>query len=204
MEKELQSHQSRCWQASDVLLKLVLRILLGYVESMKTASLQFKKMKSPIGLLYLVADNKHLRAVLFDGYWKPFKAKQSSIEEGSNAVLKKAEKQLNEYFSRKRKTFDLPILVDGTDFQKNVWMSLSKIGYGQTKTYQEQATSVKNPKAVRAVGRTNGLNPMSVVLPCHRVIGKSGKLTGYAGGLKAKKFLLELEGIAFQSEEKVS
>lgn len=161
----------------------------------------YQKMKSPIGILYLVSDEKSLRGVLFEDYWKPFQSRYSEMEQASTAILKKTEEQLKQYFAGKRQEFDLPIHLDGTDFQKKVWMALAKIGYGKTRTYQEQALLIKNPSAIRAVGRTNGLNPISVVLPCHRVVGKSRKLTGYAGGLKAKKFLLELEGLEFNDSE---
>jgi methylated-DNA-[protein]-cysteine S-methyltransferase len=87
----------------------------------------------------------------------------------------------------------MPYELDGTAFQKRVWKALAKIHFGETKNYKQQAMLVKSPKAVRAVGRTNGLNPLSIVLPCHRVIGSNGSLTGYGGGLKIKKYLLDLE-----------
>jgi len=163
-------------------------------------TLYYQKMKSPIGNLHLVADDLKLLAILFDSQWSAFKKKNKDLATKTNSVLDKTIDQLQEYFSGERKKFDLPLKLDGTDFQQQVWKSLGRISYGKTKTYQEQATLIRNPKAVRAVGRTNGLNRLCIVLPCHRVIGKSGKLTGYAGGLKAKKFLLELEGIEIQGK----
>jgi len=111
----------------------------------------------------------------------------------SNEIIDSTRIQLQEYFAGERTEFNLPITFDGTEFQKRTWRALLSIPYGQTRSYSEQAILIGNPKAVRAVGRTNGLNPIGIVVPCHRVIGKSGKLTGYAGGLDVKKFLLDLE-----------
>lgn len=108
-------------------------------------------------------------------------------------LLNEAVSQLNEYFSGERKDFDLPIAPEGTVFEQKVWEALRTIPYGETRTYGEIAVQIGRPKASRAVGRANGLNPLSIIIPCHRVIGKSGKLTGYAGGLEAKKILLGLE-----------
>ncbi len=108
-------------------------------------------------------------------------------------ILNQAQKQLEEYFAQKRKHFDLPLSATGTPFQKQVWHALTTIPYGATWSYQQLANAIDNPKAVRAVGLANGKNPLSIVVPCHRVIGKSGKLTGYAGGVERKRQLLALE-----------
>lgn len=108
-------------------------------------------------------------------------------------VIAKATDELNEYFTRKRKTFDLPLLLIGTDFQKAVWQELLNIPYGKTLSYGEQSRMLGNPKAVRAVAAANGANPISIFVPCHRVIGSNHKLTGYGGGLITKKKLLDLE-----------
>jgi len=109
-------------------------------------------------------------------------------------VISLAVKMLWEYFDGKRKSFDgLPFLLEGTDFQKRAWTALQSIPYGQTRTYKEQAEAIGNKKACRAVGAANGKNPISIIIPCHRVIGSDKSLTGYAGGLDAKKALLELE-----------
>lgn len=108
-------------------------------------------------------------------------------------LLKEAVSQLKDYFSGKRKGFDLPLAPEGTPFEIKVWNALIEIPYGEIRTYGEIAEITGNPKACRAVGRANGLNPLSIFIPCHRVIGKSGKLTGYAGGVEAKEFLLDLE-----------
>lgn len=108
-------------------------------------------------------------------------------------ITEKAYKQFQEYFSGIRKSFDLPIQMNGTIFQKKVWNELLKIPYGQTRSYKQIAQNIGNPKAVRAVGMANNKNPLPIIIPCHRVIGSSGKLVGYAGGLNIKKKLLDLE-----------
>lgn len=108
-------------------------------------------------------------------------------------LIAQCRQQLDEYFAGKRKSFDLPLCPKGTEFQKKVWASLCKIPYGETRTYGEIAAAVGNPKAARAVGMANNRNPISVLVPCHRVIGSGGKLVGYGGGLDKKRFLLDLE-----------
>ena len=108
-------------------------------------------------------------------------------------LLTKMCNQLDEYFSRGRKEFDVPILFQGSEFQKMVWNALLKIPYGEVRTYKEQAMMIGNEKASRAVGKANGCNKLFIVVPCHRVIGSNGSLTGYAGGIEMKKYLLELE-----------
>lgn len=114
--------------------------------------------------------------------------------EDSSPIILEAEKQLDEFFARKRKTFTIPLLFVGTDFQKKVWNELLNIPYGQTISYGKMAKKIGMPKAVRAVANANGANSISIFAPCHRVIGSDHSLTGYAGGLKAKQMLLELEG----------
>ena len=113
-------------------------------------------------------------------------------------VLLSTLQQLEEYFEGKRKIFDMPIGLGGTDFQRRVWMEVAKIPFGQTTTYLKISQKLGNPAAIRAVGAAIGANPILVILPCHRVLGRDGNLTGYAGGLKRKKALLEVEGHAFQ------
>ncbi len=120
----------------------------------------------------------------------------SFIEEDSD-VLKAAKEQLNEYFNYKRKCFDIPLLMVGTEFQKSVWNTLIKIPFGTTASYAELAQQIDNKKAVRAVANANGANAISIFIPCHRIIGSSGELRGYAGGLQTKKKLLELEQSLF-------
>jgi len=114
------------------------------------------------------------------------------------SIIKEAFKQLSEYFKGIRKDFDLPLNPKGTDFQKKVWCELTKIPYGETKSYKQIAESIGSPKACRAVGLANNRNPIAVVIPCHRVIGSSGNLIGYAGGLHRKEFLLNLEQSAIK------
>lgn len=141
----------------------------------------------------MIADEKKLLAVL----WEKEGYNEMPVEKGKedkhHPIICETEKQLAEYFEGKRKVFDIPLEFTGTDFQKNVWNALLQIPYGQTRTYQQIASQLGNPKAVRAVGLANGKNPISIIAPCHRVIGASGKLVGYGGGLHNKAFLLELE-----------
>ena len=118
---------------------------------------------------------------------------RAEFEEGTLEVIEKAASELDEFFAGKRKTFDVPLLFAGTDFQKNVWNELLKIPFGKTISYGEMAQHIGMPKAVRAVANANGANSLSIFAPCHRVIGSDRSLTGYGGGLPAKKFLLELE-----------
>ena len=112
---------------------------------------------------------------------------------GNASVLIKAKQQLEEYFSGKRKTFDLPLAPTGTEFQQKVWQALLDIPYGKTATYGELAEAVGNPKAARAVGMALNKNPIPIIIPCHRIVGKNGTLTGFAWGIEAKKYLIILE-----------
>ena len=116
------------------------------------------------------------------------------VEQPDNPILLEAERQLWEYFSGKRREFALPLEFVGTEFQKQVWAALVTIPYGETRSYGDIARQIGNPTAVRAVGAANGRNPLSIIAPCHRVIGTNGKLTGFAGGLQTKAFLLRIEG----------
>lgn len=122
----------------------------------------------------------------------PYQPKEEIYQE--TPVIKEAFRQLSEYFSGNRKTFNLPLLLKGTDFQKQVWQALLKIPFGETRSYKQIAEAIGNPKAVRAVGMANNKNPLLIVVPCHRVIGANGKLVGYAVGLDKKEYLLRLEG----------
>ena len=122
----------------------------------------------------------------------PYHPKEEIYQE--TPVIKEAFGQLSEYFSGNRKTFNLPLLLKGTDFQKQVWQALLKIPFGETRSYKQIAEAIGNPKAVRAVGMANNKNPLLIVVPCHRVIGGNGKLVGYAVGLDKKEYLLRLEG----------
>ncbi len=152
-----------------------------------------KNLASPIGQLHLVASNENLVGIFFNEHWKKEQHRFAPIEDGDSAVLIEATRQLQAYFAGSLRDFDLPLQLEGTDFQKRVWLALRTIPYGETRTYKEQAIAIDAPNAVRAVGRTNGLNRFPIVLACHRVVGSDGKLTGYAGGLEIKDFLLKHE-----------
>ncbi|MFN8390746.1 MAG: methylated-DNA--[protein]-cysteine S-methyltransferase [Bdellovibrionota bacterium] len=153
----------------------------------------FQRTESPVGTLFLAASDDALQFLGFEHSWMRLRNKVSDISESDNPVLTNARRQLEEYFKGERRQFSLPVALHGTAFQMAVWRSLSFVPYGTTRTYSEQAGHLRLPKAVRAVGRANGLNPVCIVLPCHRIVGKSGALTGYAGGLAAKQFLLAHE-----------
>ncbi len=120
--------------------------------------------------------------------------RDTRLEEIHSKEVENCIKQLKEYFDGKRKVFDVKLdISQGTEFQQEAWKALLDIPYGETRSYQEQAAAIKNPKAVRAIGGANHNNPISIIIPCHRVIGKNGKLTGYGGGLFRKEYLLDLE-----------
>ncbi|HHD82247.1 MAG TPA: methylated-DNA--[protein]-cysteine S-methyltransferase [Campylobacterales bacterium] len=125
------------------------------------------------------------------------KALGAEYVEEDTEVLQKARKQLTEYFNHKRKIFDIPLLLVGTDFQKSVWQGLIETPFGTTSSYLELAKQIGNEKAVRAVATANGANTISIIIPCHRIIGSNGELVGYAGGLDVKRKLLELENNLF-------
>ena len=162
----------------------------------------YKLMKSPVGELKLVASDKGLAAILWEKD-NPRRVRLSPVsEDNNNPMLLETERQLNDYFSGKRKSFSVKLDFKGTDFQKKVWAALLTIPFGETRSYGQIAQQIKNPKAVRAVGAANGKNPISIIAPCHRVIGSTGKLTGFAGGLEAKACLLALEGGNHTQEKK--
>ncbi|MBK5512739.1 methylated-DNA--[protein]-cysteine S-methyltransferase [Pseudomonas sp. TH15] len=151
-------------------------------------------MPSPVGELKLVANGSRLAAILWEND-KPNRVRLGPMTEAAdNPILMRAVKQLQEYFAGTRNQFDLELDFVGTEFQKKVWQALLTIPFGETRSYSQIAEQIGNPSAVRAVGAANGRNPISIIAPCHRVIGASGKLTGFAGGLEAKERLLTLEG----------
>jgi len=153
----------------------------------------FSTMQSPLGQLKLMAGGDSLAAVLWEKEI-PGRVRLSASEEyDAHPVLIEAKRQLAEYFAGERRAFDLKLDFAGTEFQKSVWQALLMIPYGETRSYGELAQQLGNHKAVRAVGAANGRNPISIIVPCHRVIGASGSLTGFGGGLEAKAFLLNLE-----------
>ena len=143
----------------------------------------YKTMKSPIGLLVLCSNEKSLLSITFDG---------EVLDQSSEfpEILNEAHQQLNEYFSGTRYNFDLQLIPQGTDFQHRVWEQVALVKYGTTMSYVEIARKLSSENFSRAVGMANGRNPLPIIVPCHRIIGYNGKLTGYAGGLDRKKWLL--------------
>jgi len=159
----------------------------------KSTTCFYKTMKSPVGDLKLVASERGLAAILWEND-DPKRVRLGSLTEcKKHQVLLETERQLNDYFAGKRKTFSLKFDCVGTAFQKDVWQALATIPFGETRSYAQIARQIGRPKAVRAVGAANGKNPISIVVPCHRVIGANGKLTGFAGGLETKASLLRME-----------
>jgi methylated-DNA-[protein]-cysteine S-methyltransferase len=156
-------------------------------------NLSFKIIDSPIGKLKLVASDKGLAAILWENDNTRRVRLKEVVEKPTQSILVQTEKELAEYFTGSRNTFSVPLDMHGTKFQQNVWDALLKIPFGETRTYGQLAKELGNPKAMRAVGAANGRNPAAIVVPCHRVIGADGKLTGFAGGLEAKAHLLNLE-----------
>jgi methylated-DNA-[protein]-cysteine S-methyltransferase len=156
-------------------------------------TLVYKDMLSPVGKIRLIASEQGLAAIIWEGEdYKRTKLTKPVLDE-QHPILLEAEKQLEEYFKKERKIFDLPIDFKGTDFQVKVWDAIQKIPFGKTKTYGELAQLLGDIKAVRAVGGALNKNPVSIIVPCHRVVGASGKLVGFARGLKNKSILLNLE-----------
>lgn len=154
---------------------------------------KFKTMPSPVGALTLVASDAGLTAILWEND-RPGRVKLGAMEEApEHPVLAEAERQIQEYFAGERTSFSVPLDFRGTDFQKSVWAALLTIPFGETRSYGEIARQIGRPGASRAVGAANGRNPLSIVAPCHRVIGTNGALTGFAGGLAAKELLLGME-----------
>ena len=151
-----------------------------------------KKMASPVGELTLFASDRGLAAVLWPNELRRIRLAPVT-EDPQHPLLLAAEQQLNAYFRGELRQFTVPLDFIGTEFQKKVWQALVAIPYGETRSYAEIARAIGHPTAVRAVGAANGRNPLSIIAPCHRVIGSNGKLTGFAGGLEAKAFLLAVE-----------
>ena len=153
---------------------------------------------SPVGPLLLAADDDGVRAIEFQPSRHAVKREADWQEvdwtDCVHPLLHRLRQQLDEYFAGSRRTFDLPLAPRGTEFQCTVWRTLASIPYGKTVSYAHLATQVGKPTATRAVGAANGRNPLPIVLPCHRVIGADGSLTGFGGGLPTKQFLLQLEG----------
>lgn len=152
--------------------------------------MNFQYLDTPIGTLRLLSNGAALVGIEFEG--------QHGADGGNanrDAVLAACAAQLTDYFCAQRRHFDLPLAARGTPFQRSVWNALADIPYGELRSYRDIANTIGNPAAVRAVGAANGRNPLPIVVPCHRVIGSNGSLTGFAGGLEIKRFLLQLEGV---------
>jgi methylated-DNA-[protein]-cysteine S-methyltransferase len=153
----------------------------------------YKMMDSPVGKLKLVATDDGLAGILWANDRPSPVRLNTETEDAGHPVLVETERQLEEYFAGQRTEFAVRLDVDGTPFQRKVWNALLTIPFGETRSYGEIARQIGNPDAVRAVGAANGKNPVSIITPCHRVIGSTGKLTGFGGGLDVKAQLLALE-----------
>lgn len=151
-----------------------------------------RTMPSPVGELTLVGGDAGLVAVLWEND-RPDRVSLGPLIDGEHPVLAATQTQLREYFADGRRVFDVPLDFRGTEFQRKVWAALLEIPFGETRSYGEIARGFGTPGASRAVGAANGRNPISIIAPCHRVIGKSGNLTGFAGGIEAKAWLLAME-----------
>lgn len=156
-------------------------------------TLQYEQLETPIGTLLLVANERGLERIEF-----PVTSGTHTINPAwsrGGAIVEETARQLSEYFAGERQQFDLPLNASGTTFMKSVWEELTRIPFGETTSYGSIANTLGKPSAARAIGSANGKNPIPIVVPCHRVIGADGSLTGFAGGLDIKRQLLELEGI---------
>jgi methylated-DNA-[protein]-cysteine S-methyltransferase len=156
----------------------------------------FTHVDSPIGRLLLTTDGAALTGLYMEDHRHTHGSELT--EDGAAGALPAARRQLDEYFDGRRRAFDLPLRLEGTDFQQRVWRELAQIPYGETWSYGQLAARIARPGASRAVGLANGRNPISIVVPCHRVIGADGSLTGYGGGLERKQWLLAHEGVPRQ------
>ena len=154
-----------------------------------------KSYKSPIGTLYIIEENEKIIEIGYEN-------EKEEVLEKNTKILEKAVQELEEYFKGKRKEFDIPLNPKGTEFMKKVWKELQKIPYGKTTSYGKIAEKIGNPKASRAVGMANHNNPIPIIIPCHRVIGKKNKMVGYALGIDKKEYLLNLELKVKETEEK--
>lgn len=156
---------------------------------------------SPVGPLYLAATDEGLTHLLFT---KEMDRKPTTVAGSGKAarILRETERQLSDYFARRRREFDVPLAPAGTEFQLATWEALQELSFGETVSYGELARRMGRPHAVRAVGTANGANPIAIIVPCHRVIGADGTLTGYGGGLDTKRRLLVLEGVLLEDDRR--
>ncbi|MBW4827073.1 MAG: methylated-DNA--[protein]-cysteine S-methyltransferase [Clostridiaceae bacterium] len=151
---------------------------------------------SPLGTIYIVVDEIGVRRIiLFENEWLEYRNKYNNIKQ-DRRLCNNVIRELDEYFNKERKEFQVSLSIEGTEFRKKVWEALRNIPYGEVRSYSQIAEAIGNPKAVRAVGQANRANLLPIIIPCHRVVGKSGELMGYAGNkTSVKQFLLELEGV---------
>jgi methylated-DNA-[protein]-cysteine S-methyltransferase len=158
-------------------------------------TIYYQLQQSAVGELLLVSNGEALTALhMTAGKYVPATA-NGWVNDSTLPIFAQTRRELDAYFAGDLRQFTMPLAPNGTEFQKQAWKALTQIAYGHTCTYGEQAARMGNPKAVRAVGAANGKNPIGIIIPCHRVIGANGTLTGYAGGLHNKAFLLKLEGV---------
>jgi methylated-DNA-[protein]-cysteine S-methyltransferase len=148
----------------------------------------YDEIDSPVGMLTLISSDKGLHALLWE-----CNHEHTFRKSPNEKTILKTKKQLDEYFAGKRKHFDIPLVMHGTEFQNQAWLQLQQITYGETISYGEQSLRLGDKNKARAVGMANGRNPISIIVPCHRVIGANGSLTGFGGGIDRKKYLLALE-----------
>ena len=160
--------------------------------------ISFAYLDSPIGRLAILADRKGITEIRFPNNSQPLSLVEAPASAKGEEWLGLAIEQLNAYFDGSLKVFDLPLNINGSDFQKKTWAQLQKIAHGSTASYGEIASAMGKPKAARAVGMANNKNPIPIIIPCHRIIGSNGSLTGFAGGLDTKRWLLKHEGISFK------
>ena len=179
---------------------------LPFVPLRGIGGILLKHIETPIGTMVACATDKGIcmlefldRKLLETELKDIAQREKTTVIQGESSYFSLLEQELSEYFAGKRQEFSIPLHPMGTDFQQRVWQVLRTIPYGQTWSYKQQATALGSPQSVRAVANANGMNRISILIPCHRVIGSNGTLTGYGGGLWRKKFLLELEGV--KSEE---
>lgn len=153
----------------------------------------YTQFDSPIGLITVNGNDDGLLGVWYESHARTLS--DFGVQDDEHPILQLTISQLKEYFNGERREFSIPLAANGTEFQNKVWQALTTIPYGETWCYKDLAIAVGNPKSSQAVGGANGKNPISIIVPCHRVIGKNGSLTGYAGGLDIKDALLKLEGV---------
>jgi methylated-DNA-[protein]-cysteine S-methyltransferase len=161
---------------------------------MESLMIYYTQHSSPVGMLVLVATDRGLSGVYFEQH-KYFKGTQDWAQAPAHVHLSEAARQLDDYFAGRRTSFDVPLDMAGTPFQQAVWRELAALPFGRTTSYAAIAQRVANARAVRAIGTAIGRNPVSIIVPCHRVLSSAGELSGYAGGLERKRYLLTLEGV---------